>query len=216
MTDRPFRSNRTTLTGDELLLADALAVLGPLWPDFLRQEDYAIHINLPYTHGIADARLGHVLDQMRERDRFALVDDEDESEQRLALTPEGGALWETERIPVWPMYCAVLFGEENGKAVCSVTVYDKKVGEQFIRVANDLGYELHLLPEHRTVWEILEQPGIRHWQETDSAWSCQFEIVRTDDSKWEDWSELESRRTWWNTLDELQKFLPNKTPGHVL
>lgn len=205
-----FCSKQTDVTDDELLLMDFLAVLGPAPLGMLRRDDYVMHMNLETTHDISDSGLSLVLDQMKTKGWVTLESEDEPGKDRYALTPKGGLLWETERRPIWTRYSTALLGETAGRNYCRVTAYDRQTGEQFIRTADALGYSFHLLPDHQTRWEQISEPGIRYWDCLDRAWMCDFDIVRTDDSVWEDWGELERRRTWWDQLNELQKFLPHQ------
>ena len=167
MTIRPYRSYLTEMTDDELLLADALALVGWFWRDAFRQKEYAFHLNLPYSHRIADHCLEGVLTNLCNRGWFALVEgDERRKEQRYRLTPKGGALWEIERKPIWPLYCVAGLSEgDDGKAFCCVTSYDKDVGEQYVKYAkatDELGNYFHPLFGHQSLWVNDTEIGRAH------------------------------------------------------
>ncbi|MDA0834908.1 MAG: hypothetical protein O2955_16515 [Planctomycetota bacterium] len=100
--EKPYRTHHTELTEDELLIADMLATLGPVWYGALPQRAYQFHMNLRYTHGVSDDDLPKMLDQM---EIDGLLKSSPQSvhppQFQYQLTIKGGDLWEAERLPIW-------------------------------------------------------------------------------------------------------------------
>ena len=99
---QPFRTNKTWLTDDQLILLDVLFD-GAAAFRLLRGKAFRGQWNLGYSHTLDDDQLQcnlrwlcehGVLDEERFRD-----------ETVFRMTAAGGAFWSQERCPVWKRYC---------------------------------------------------------------------------------------------------------------
>ncbi|MCH8273160.1 MAG: hypothetical protein IH851_00005 [Armatimonadetes bacterium] len=214
MTDLPFRSGATELSNDELFLLDFLATLayhGRAGVYQFPQETYQQHMNIRYCHSIPDAEVENVLDNMARGGILQAKPDLPEFyDNRYGLTRHGGDLWCRERMPVWRRYCstmssAVFHGDVGEMEVRCV---DKQIGLDYLVISNALGHISILDDLQTTEWHPMPPEELVVWHPLPAAWIATIRVKNVDDMNRNRYDELDRQRTWWWTLDELQKFLP--------
>jgi hypothetical protein len=93
MRNLPFRTNKTWLTDDQLVLLDVLFDKDtPFW--LLRREDFLERVNLGYAHSLDDGELHANLRGLVEHE--VLTAECDGGETYFRMTAGGGELWSQE------------------------------------------------------------------------------------------------------------------------
>jgi hypothetical protein len=188
------------MSDSELLIADAMAMLGPIWEEALRMEDYGIHMNTAYTHVVEDEELSGLLNEMKAKGWVRTME-RSENLLRFGLTSDGGQIWEDEREPAWSKYCSAGFYEEQEISYCSVLAYDQEIGEQYIRAHHDAGH-LDFDIGKGLSWRSVTDYGIRYWDDGDKIWECCAPCPFPVEPK--------LCGNWWSNLHELQLFQSGK------
>jgi len=62
-------------------------------------------------------------------------------------------------------------------------------------------------------WRLVDPSCLIYWKPVDAAWQAKVPIQSEDDPGWSRWNDLNAGRTWWNSIDELQTFLPHFLVG---
>ena len=110
MADISRRTGVSDLTDVELELLDVLAIMSGPRASF-RTGVFEWQYNRP-SHGLDDAALQATLDRF-EKEGWTTGDDYashwSESDRSIRLTPRGGQLWESERLPDWTRH-VIAFG----------------------------------------------------------------------------------------------------------
>jgi hypothetical protein len=192
---------------DALLIADALALLGPLPAEFLTQDGYRIHVNAP-SHAIRDEHLAETLSTLV--DRGWLTRQVDHLNWTLyALTTESGRLWEAERAPLWQHYCratGTVTQSPEKPGTLELHVYETRIGEEFARAAQQVGWLEMSGTAGNLDWH--QSKGIRYWSDDDPAWyACASAREVRSLTNRELLHAFRARATWWNSLGEMQEFL---------
>ncbi len=226
MTNPYKRTHKTSLSDDELLLLDALfdkdLVLGQL-----KMKNFGVVNNFSRTHHFSDAELKAKLSEWTdagilrtEMEDFSEVLDSGErrnSGPYYIMTEKGGGLWELEREPPWDRYIAVTFrdNDETGECLISIRSPHLATAEQYLlQVCQGVMYQA----------EVEKAQTIIHPDERLLEWKvfpAIYEILAAaeDPSPVEDpynerpidFTLYHARRTWWSTLEELQR-LPAEPP----
>lgn len=76
-----------------------------------------------------------------------------------------------------------------------------------IAVWDEFKKGVQLLPNHKFDWQEVPNGIFRYWYGPHEIWSCKFKALRAD---WDfpQWTKMDERRTWWNNIRQLQKFVP--------
>ena len=212
MTLLPSRSDETELTKDELLLLDFLfdggAAIG-----LMQRDAYHAHMNIRYTHSLTDANLLRVLRSLVERGLLRAAPDDPNTKRVVYWFTEcGGAYWSRERMPVWERYCTSFTGSD-APALLDVLCVEQAIGRDFLCAAQKTGY-IRILDDIKQVqWKPLDPRELIYWRPVDAAWQAKVQIQSEVDPEWNRWDDLNAGRTWWNSIEELQSFLPQQPPA---
>jgi hypothetical protein len=105
MNRAPPRTGKTPLADAELYVFDALFDV-TLRVGALRREEFAA-LNLPYTHDLDPPVLDALVLRLAEAGllRLRRASRRPDLGAQVTLTPEGGRLWELERVPEWARFC---------------------------------------------------------------------------------------------------------------
>ena len=179
MTELPKRTGATDLTDDELLLFDFF------WQWFvprhsLDSESYSLHMNVAYTHGLNSAQIDDVLKNLLERE---LITCRKTSHQIYTLTPRGGALWESERQPVWERYISEP-GSHNDKRLSVVTL-NEALGRCYIGAMFSAGL---IVPTTRIKCRPLKQCRFAPWKPVAGPYLLRVNIRRDEQIGLVDWT----------------------------
>ena len=227
----PKRSYATSLTGDELLLLDAIVQHYSIGTKQLTFENYSFHMDTRYSHGISDDRVEDVLQGMKQLGYIAPLerypDDRNVPKrwdvgEHWAVAELGLQNWEHERGAIWERY---------------VTHWQRPKSRQLEdNVEEESGFELPVLsitsPDLNTAQSCLDAiiqressgfPPPRseesvHIVKTDFAVyelggrvfpqiHCLFVPTEDDDdpASWSHQKPARERRGWWNTLRDLER-----------
>ena len=203
-----FRSNSTSLSDNELLILDVIFD-GGATPSMLRQQHFVEQWSAP-SHSLSDDELKSTLRRLLKSD--VLESRSHSSGRYVAMTPAGGKLWSAERCPVWNRYCTDRYPAViRDRVIMSVTAVAASVRDDFLR----------LWPENRARLKrvTIRDPGMIAWHPFPNvhvglaSYADQPDSMSPDEYHlWVDKhrahiERVESERTWWRTVRELQKFV---------
>jgi hypothetical protein len=208
-----FRTGKTSLSDDELLILDAIFDK-KVAPIMLQGADFAVFFNCR-PHTLNDRCLADTLERFQREGVIAVCDDSFSSERIVQMTPDGGALWSAERCPDWSRYCIEEYRGQMSKnrVIMSVQAVSSDVRDDFVRLwpmyparrKNAVISDRGLIPWRNfgTVYV-----GLALYYESDQT-SSHSRLARND-HQLAHWKRIEPERTWWRCVSELQKFLPTE------
>ena len=196
-----YRTNKTSLTNDQLLILDVIFD-GGARPSRLRQRYFVEQWNAP-SHSLSDEQLTTTLKQWL-NDGVLDVHSHDHG-RYVAMTHAGGALWASERSPIWDQYCTVSYPAViRGRTIMSVKCVSASVRDEFLR--------LFLKDPARKKTATVSDNGLIKWLDFGTLHVGLASY--TEPTEWTDELEetahierVESERCWWRTVGELQKFV---------
>jgi hypothetical protein len=192
----PPRTNATELSSDELLLFDFMfASAAP--SRMMRAESYPQHMNVDYTHGLADDELPDVLRHLIDR---GLCRAAPEFQHHFGLTEAGGLLWEHERLPDWDLYVrdSAAFLEDNVDLL-SILSPNRSTAETFLAAAIECGI---WIPLDETFQEGRPDHELIPWKTFPRVWCLQVRVPSEPPLR-SDWAAMERRRQWWRSVGDM-------------
>ena len=205
----PFwRTGLVDISDGELIVLDALADCGALRFGHLVNDEFDLRFNCD-SPGLDDSALKRLLTRWR---RFAwirpVVADDGE---RFELTPLGGLHWERERQPDWSRFA---FMEER-----PVILRENRHASIFRYV----GVRRFQVDALHSTWSALSPISARKarcvrttrardsrqsWKALDALEAiCEVAEVHPENGRASpDWSEYESRRSWWSSTGTLMEW----------
>jgi hypothetical protein len=204
-----FRTHSTDLTDDELLILDVMFVSGVTYP-MLRACNFVPQFNAR-PHGLDDVTLKSTLISFRRRGITDVSDQRFRGHRYASITRKGGELWAAERQPDWDRYCTESYPAFiRGRTVMSVKCTSSWVRDDFIR----------LWPEYpaRTKTATINDIGLVHWRDFGKlhiGLASYAEPTEWTPEEYYEWlpkhqaysEQVEQQRSWWRTVNELQKFV---------
>jgi hypothetical protein len=193
-----YRTNTTSLSGDELLILDVMFDSCAAYVQ-LRQCNFIAQHNVP-PHSLDDAALKSTLQRLLHEKIIEPTGGEFHGHPYLALTKHGGALWSAERCPVWQRYCydryrAVI----RGRQIMSVAAVSADTCDDFVRVWS------RSLARYKKY--AIRDTGLIPWH----PFGTIHALVASYDEEQDCTCDVSSSaRTWWRKVDELQKFIGAK------
>lgn len=210
MHNRPYRTGKTWLTDDQLILLDVLFDKSTSLR-LLRRESFMEQWNLEYTHALDDAALECNIRWLCEHG--ILEPEHDGGRTRLQMTRDGGELWSQERCPVWERYCIERYTTTaRGRTLMSVMAVSAKVRDDFL----DMWPQY---PARRRTAVITDRPliewhpfariyvGVATYKEP-RQWAPAEYTIWAEQHR-QHWAMLERERSWWRCVPELQRFVQN-------
>lgn len=202
-----YRTSKTSLTDDELLILDVIFD-GGAKPSMLRQRNFVEQWN-SQSHSLTDDQLKSTIKQWL--NDGVLEAHPNDRGRYVAMTPAGGELWASERRPIWERYCTERYPATiRGRVIMSVTAVASTVRDDF----------LQLWPQNRPRIRRanIRDPGLIDWHrfdeihvglasydnQPDSMSLAKFNLWLVHHQEWI--ARVESERTWWRSVGELQKF----------
>jgi hypothetical protein len=195
------RTHATSLTDDELILLDCLFGCGAP-AQFLRREGFEDMWNFA-SHSLNDDDLRKTIKRFVSCEFLEVRKHADGS--FLCMTARGGREWEAERLPVWHRFAGDGGGDfemEPGKSHVTIRATTPQTLDDFWTIGREIGYftEPSGLIERTTVKDAFLVP-----------WKCFSEAFFLSavlkPRPWHvDWPEFNRRRTWWRTVNEMDKF----------
>lgn len=208
--DLPFRTGTTWLGDEELILLDVLFDGGAPFR-LLRRDVFRDQWNLRYSHNLSDDELRCHLRWFCEHG--VLETEVDLGQTVYWMTPAGGELWSSERCAVWDRYCAVRHTTttSKGRSLVSVVAVSPRIRDDFLRLES----------KHRARRRVatIADYGLLRWHPfsqlhfgivTDTEWIP--EECSDYEAQWREFrTRLNSERSWWGSVKELQRFTPKAT-----
>ena len=232
----PKRSYATSLTDDELLLLDAIALHYGIASRQMDCEDYSVCMNTRYTHRLENKDLSKTLQSMQIRQYIAAleVDYEDADTRwgiaklgfRWGIREIGLRLWEVERGALWDRYITHWWqprwndsdeeiDEESGLKAPFLCINSPTLSivQAYLDtiIVSKCDFNTPIRSEERI--HILRtnysdyKLGDRIFPEIHSLFVPTFDL--SDDYTCMDNIFYEERRSWWHTLDDLQSLREN-------
>lgn len=199
MKKTPLRTNATQLTDDELILFDILFD-GAATLRLLRRESFRQQWNCD-PHNLTDVQLGVTLQQLVTGG--LLTTEVHRGNTYFQLTPKGGTLWESERLPTWNRYAIDSYGEgRSGRPNVTIAATTSNARDEFWTIGRDSGFFVHSTGRIRR--STIKNHELIPWK----TFPRLYVLVAILDA-WSgplDWEDLESRRTWWRNVHENEKF----------
>ena len=213
MQNLPFRTRSTSICDDDLILLDVLFD-GAASTRLLRRDVFHWQWNLGYSHNLTDNELRSHLLKLCELGVIKTT----VSGTRICfqLTALGRDLWSQERCPDWSRFCRERYREiSQGRTLMSVVAVSTEIRDDFLRVRlmNPARRRTARISDFGLVpWKPFGQlqvgmaTYVEQHQWTLEELSVQEALLREYRTR------LERERTWWRTVPELQRFVPNVVP----
>jgi hypothetical protein len=206
-----FRTHRTSLTDDELILLDVLFKWRICFAA-LRREDFAVGFNCD-SHNLDDVQLVETLARFCEEGFLRRKPSFDRRVKKYGgwfeMTARGGELWESERTPVWERFVRGHHHEPvPGNVMVSFCGPSAPICEDFLRTywgemvrgSRLRRVRLFKITNHELIpWKSF--PTLH------AAVGVSGEALPFENYLLRDRSLYESRRSAWSTVQELQKFV---------
>lgn len=209
------RTGKTSLSENELLILDFLALLGKTNVKNLYEESYSIHLNINYSHGLSSKDLLTLLSGLVNNN---LVTDlpslttfkhKDNDEQNIkshdyCITERGGYEWSKERTPIWSKYCSDTTSQDDN--IVEFCCIDEDVGRKFAEISCQANLYIFSL-EDLSLRELVSG-SLFNWIKFDQefSWIARFN-QSTEGEQAVDWNFYNNNRSWWRTLEELQSLI---------
>jgi hypothetical protein len=207
-----FRTHRTSLNDDELILLDVLFKWRISFAA-LRSANFAVQFNCD-SHKLNDAQLSETLDRFCEKGILTMEPPHPEPGLKgygewFEITARGGELWESERTPVWERFVGCHHHEPvPGKARVSLCGPSARICEDSLRTYWDGVVWRRRLGRVR-IFQITNHE-LLPWKSFPTihvAVGVSGEAIPFEEFMQRDRSLYESRRSGWSTVGQLQKFV---------
>jgi len=223
----PIRTHKTDLSDDALLLLDAIIHFNGWVADQMIQEDYSFHMNVGYSHSLADEEITQVLENLREIGVLRKVEQEHDDGDAWFATELGGHVWESERQPIWDKF--VVDCQYSAPADDEYQKYDAPVAHLLLEATDDnpiavirspsqetlrsyyaatevfdmwkpkVGSEVNIVCRMDFGWKVFEQMHVLCVPI--QAYTERNESTATTIGRVKRYNQI---RTWWRDLRELQ------------
>ena len=209
MQSNRFRTHSTSLTEDELLLLDVMFD-SIVYEPMLRHRNFRNQFNTR-GHSLSDRVLKTTLHRLVLNELLVVTQNELRGHFGITLTPLGGTVWSSERVPIWERFCVQRQPAANlrGRKIVSVLATSSQIREDFLRFWPDQAA--------RTRHFIIRDIGLISWHPFEAlyvgmaSYSCPYSDPLSNPRKLignleHHCQNVEINRTWWRTVGELQKF----------
>ncbi len=203
----PQRTHISELADRELILFDMMfdsKVPRPI----LEDEKFSIHNNTAYSHGFDTLQLNKVLNRMltqgllfKEQNNYR-----DEIVEYYGLTSKGGALWESERKPIWKRLIEDSQGLTEQEDVWSTTICS--YSEEILRACVQYYIKSKFLgvPVSELKYVQSNLYSLIYWKKQEVVYQCHYLSREEEVAERPDWGEYEENRVWWRNVNELQRY----------
>lgn len=203
----PPRTWRTTLSDNELLLFDYLAMMSAVYLGLLSSCAYRANFNCGYTHSLSNGQLLRTINRLARQQLIAIHTDHydgDPPEEPwswvIELTPAGGELWEQERLPRWSTFVTQTMGWSSCiDELITFASPSRATLQDFIRVRTEAGF--WQLRERDIRWERQRDFRLLGWKRFPEAWTASFREKQCF-RRCRNWKYLEEHRTWWRSITD--------------
>lgn len=212
MHELPFRTGKTALTNDDLILLGVLFDGGARIRNLYR-DDFGAQWNLGYSHTLPDHELPCRMQSLCEQG--ILKTDVLYGQTFFFMTPAGGELWSLERCPGWERYCSVRHTTTTSKArtLISAIAVSREILEDFLTLTP------MFRARHRTA--VIAGDRMLSWRTFPklyfgiTTYVDFFSEEYPDDGELERyWARLKNERSWWGSVPDLQ-FFTSRFQGSV-
>lgn len=171
----------------------------------LYDEDFALHANLAFSHELSDATVRRTIETWVAWG-WLEPPEEDDGYRSFSLTPKGGAVWESERQPLWHLYCtdAQYSRQATNTYWGQIISPSRQTAERFYRTARQCSFFEGKIQHRSRRTRVLRHCREVWWKPFPKAIEIRFLLEEnTDNYQWIDWSIYEKARRWWRTPSEL-------------
>ena len=209
MNNRPYRSNVTWLTDDDLILLDGVFDGGAMFHHLRRNSTY-LRYHVGYEHELDDDLLRCRLVWLCEH--CILATDRQDRYTYYCMTENGGKLWSQERCPVWERYCRDHYGATSrNRTMMSVVAVSQSIRDDFLRVCSMYPTRVRTatISNHCLIpWKSFPRfhVGVSTYVE-ENAWTPE-EYVDFERRQNDHLAVIQRERSWWRSIRELQRFTP--------
>jgi hypothetical protein len=206
------RTNATSLSDDELTLLDVMFDCGVPY-HMLRQCMFMDYFNRE-PHNLDDVQLRNVIDRFCQQGILTSESEVVGNQNRVffQLTGQGGALWESERTPIWEHYATDQYrGTRSGKTMISILAVSENVLDTFWQFGTEVG----MWPNQRVRIRrrrLANRPLIS-WKTFPEIFAGVAILEGRDPLQIVDGTLFDARRSFWRDVLELQKFLESDRQG---
>ncbi|NQV26569.1 MAG: hypothetical protein HQ518_19615 [Rhodopirellula sp.] len=213
----PYRTHATWLDDIDLILLDAMFDRGASFR-LLRSVAFRSQWNLGYSHDLTDDQLRIRLQKLV--DGGVLMVEHVSTEAIFRMASAGGELWSRERCPVWERFCFERYIQTlDGRELMSVVAVSSQIRDDFLRIWPVYAAR-RTIRRRVTAIRNIENCRLLNWK----SFECYHVGLATYrvQRKWgldefdahctlyrEHIQQLEKERSWWRTVPELQRFVPN-------
>ncbi|MEW4490623.1 hypothetical protein AB1L42_21235 [Thalassoglobus sp. JC818] len=206
----PYRTNTTSLSDDDLILLDVL-FNGFVPFSMLCSDAFQFQGLLGYTHNLNDDELRCRLRRLVEHRVLEIK--RDGNRTSFGMTAYGGELWSQERCPIWDRYCRDYdsTGSEI-RTMMSVVAVSPQIRDDFLRLyplyptrVRTATISNHVLVPWITFPKL--HVGIMTYVEETERTAEEYAVY--SDRLRRHHAALERERSWWRSVSELQRFIPN-------
>lgn len=230
-----FRTGASGWTDDELLLFDALFTCCGAGARQLSAKEYRRFTNFHVTHSLSNQEL---VQRLRDWSALGLLESVVEPDphpyRQFWLTSLGGALWESERLPVWERFYDTLYHSCNagysflhnnpprprprhGEELLVITSPGRRIPGLWVRTATR--HRLHRTIKRWTMRRIADWEPLG-WRAFPTAWQLSVRVKASSGTcsgaTWggdEDWEGMRRDRQAWRGCEELVELrLDGKLP----
>ncbi len=202
------RTNKTTLTDDELIIFDAIFNFGGTPIQFLEpSESFQYIFNLP-CHKLSSIELKETINKFI-ADKMVTINID--RQHYISLTEKGGQEWEKERTPIWTAYVNEMIDENSDLYEVSVYSPSLEIAKKYIKTANKCGHYKLKDPHNIEIRKIVGKT--KHifipWKKFPFLYKISSTILYDipPDRPKIDWALYSSERIWWKDIYELQLLL---------
>lgn len=209
MKKKLFRTGVTSLSDCGLSIVDILFDGGARVSRLL-QKDFEAQWAVP-AHSLSDDAVRSFLKNLVENS--VLETSIKYGHQYVSLTKQGGKLWSSERCPAWNRYCSYRYPAcIRGRTIISVLSISKSIVDDVLdfEVVDPIRCKKKMIRDGELLirWKSFGRlfVGLASFidgSETNVFHEFQNWIKRRQERE----RQWEAKRTWWNNLRQLQKFL---------
>jgi hypothetical protein len=194
-----YRTRRSDLTDDELLIFDCLWHWRRADQTALAADVLCFHANISFTHDLSDAS---VRARLTHWETLGWVQ---QNKTLWQLTRAGAALWEAERLPDWSGYVQTSQYINRRIEWLHVMSPNRRIASEFWRTT--VACKVYRTIARPKLYRINEAE-FEHWagvpgREFSRVWDLRRRVLTHYGSAAIDWERYKSERVWWTDTKDL-------------